>query len=162
MPPSQIWEQAIAGLKFLYNDRMSLFKWSRAHSVYLPEIDAEHRELFRLGEELQKGLTAGTDLARLRPILVNLIESIEGHFKHEERIMKAAHYSTLAWHKKQHDAVRLRVRRLAKRINAGQLGAAWELLGFLDSWLKTHSSVADRMMGAYIRNFLRFHTTVAS
>jgi len=54
------------------------------------------------------------------------------------------------------------VRRLAKRINAGQLGAAWELLGFLDSWLKTHSSVADRMMGAYIRNFLRFHTIIAS
>jgi hemerythrin len=141
---------------------MSLFRWSKAHSVYLPEIDAEHRELFRLGEELRKGIAAGTDLATLRPVLVNLVESAEAHFKHEERIMKAAHYSSLAWHKKQHDAVRLRVKRLVKRINTGQQGAAWELLGFLDQWLKTHSSVSDRMMGAYIRNFLRFNTSVAS
>jgi hemerythrin len=31
---------------------MSLFKWSSAHSVYLPEIDAEHRAIYRLGNEL--------------------------------------------------------------------------------------------------------------
>ena len=43
-------------------------------------------------------------------MLVNLIASTEAHFKHEERIMHAAHYASLAWHKKQHDAVRWRVR----------------------------------------------------
>src|SRR2546430_11748242 len=108
---------------------MPLFKWSRAHSVYLPEIDAEHRAIFRLGEELHAGLAAGRDLPSLRPVLVNLIASTEAHFKHEERIMHAAHYASLAWHKKQHDAVRWRVRRLKKRIDAGQPGAAWGPLG---------------------------------
>jgi len=141
---------------------MAHFKWSGAHSVYLPEIDAEHRALFHLGEELQKGIAAGTDLAHLRPVLVNLLESAEAHFKHEERIMKAAHYSAFAWHKKQHDAVRWRVKRLVRRIDAGQPAAAGELLEFLDSWLKTHTRVSDRMMGAYLRNLLRFNTRLAS
>lgn len=130
--------------------------------MYLPEIDAEHRALFSLGEELQKGLEKGTELSVLRPILVNLIATADAHFKHEERIMKAAHYSAYGWHKKQHDAVRWRVRRMVKRIDAGQPVAAEELLAFLSEWLKTHTQVSDRMMGAYIRNVLRFNTAVAS
>jgi hemerythrin-like metal-binding protein len=141
---------------------MGRFKWTSAHSVYLPEIDAEHRALFSLGAELQKGLDTGTELSDLRPTLVNLMASAEAHFKHEERIMKAAHYNAYAWHKKQHDAVRWRVRRLVKRIDAGQPVAAAELLEFLSDWLKTHTQVSDRMMGAYIRNVLRFNTAVAS
>jgi hemerythrin len=141
---------------------MGRFKWTSAHSVYLPEIDAEHRALFSLGAELQKGMDTGTELSDLRPTLVNLMASAEAHFKHEERIMKAAHYNAYAWHKKQHDAVRWRVRRLVKRIDAGQPVAAAELLEFLSDWLKTHTQVSDRMMGAYIRNVLRFNTAVAS
>lgn len=141
---------------------MALFKWSSAHSVYLPEIDAEHRTLFRLGEELEKSVLAGIDLAAIRPLLVNLMASAESHFKHEERIMKACHYNALAWHKKQHDAVRWRMRRLVRQIDAGKPAAASELAEFLDSWLKTHTAVSDRMMGAYVRNFLRFNTAAAS
>jgi hemerythrin-like metal-binding protein len=141
---------------------MARFKWSSTHSVYLPEIDAEHRALFCLGDELQKALDSGSDLSQIRPILVNLIATAEAHFKHEERIMKAAQYSALAWHKKQHDAVRWRVRRLVKRIDAGQPVAADELLEFLSEWLQTHTQVSDRMMGAYIRNVIRFNTAAAS
>ena len=51
-----------------YNGAMSLFKWSNAHSVYLPEIDAEHRTLYRLGDELHKAVLAGADAARLQPL----------------------------------------------------------------------------------------------
>jgi hemerythrin len=139
-------------------DAMGLFKWNRNHSVYLPEIDAEHRAIFQLGEELVKSIASGTDLSR--PILTNLIASAEDHFRHEERLMKASHYNAFGWHKKQHDAVRWRVRRLVKQIDAGKPEAATELLEFLDSWLKTHTSVSDRMFGAYVRNFLRLNTTI--
>jgi hemerythrin len=141
---------------------MARFRFTSAHSVYLPEIDAEHRALFSIGEELQKAMDQGADLARLRPTLVNLLASVEAHFKHEERLMKAAHYSAFVWHKKQHDAVRWRVRRLVKRIDAGEPVAGEELLEFLHEWLKTHTQVSDRMMGAYIRNVIRFNTAVAS
>ncbi|HTS62774.1 MAG TPA: hemerythrin family protein [Candidatus Acidoferrales bacterium] len=141
---------------------MALFKWRSAHSVYLPEIDAEHRALFRLAEELHRGLSAGTDLAHLRPVLVELIASAEAHFRHEERIMKAAHYTGLAWHKKQHDAVRWRAKRTLRRIDAGHTEDAGELLDFIETWLKTHTAVSDRMMGAYLRNVLRFNTSLAS
>jgi len=141
---------------------MSLFKWSSACSVYLPEIDAEHREIFRLGDELHKALLAGTALAQLKPILANLLEAEEQHFRHEERLMRAMHYDALAWHKGQHDTARRKSRELVKRVESGDTAAAGELLQYLSDWLGDHISVPDRMMGAYLRNYLRFNTSVAS
>jgi hemerythrin-like metal-binding protein len=141
---------------------MSLFKWTNAHSVYLPEIDAEHRAIYRLGDELHKALLAGAKPAQLQPILENLLESAEQHFRHEERLMRAIHYTGFAWHKHQHDAARKRGKALAKRIGEGDATAAGELLKFLSDWLRDHLGVADRMMGARLRNYLRFNTSLAS
>jgi hemerythrin len=141
---------------------MSLFKWSSANSVYLPEIDAEHRALYRLGDELHKALLAGADQAHLKPIVMNLLESAEQHFRHEERLMRAIHYTSFDWHKGQHDAVRKKFKALAKRIDAGDAAATGELLEFLSEWLRGHLGVADRMMGARLRNYLRFNTSLAS
>ena len=141
---------------------MSLFKWSSAQSIYLPEIDAEHRALYRLGDELHKALLAGAELPQLKAIVVNLAESMEQHFRHEERLMRAIHYDAFAWHKHQHDAARKKAKALAKRIEGGDTAATGELLNFLSDWLRDHMAVADRMMGARLRNYLSFNTSLAS
>jgi hemerythrin-like metal-binding protein len=141
---------------------MSLFKWSKAHSVYLPEIDAEHRAIFQLGDELHKAVLAGADSAVLQPILVNLRETTEQHFRHEERLMRAIHYTAFDWHKRQHDAVRKRAKAAARRVAGGDSAAAGELVEFLSEWQRGHMAVADRMMSARLRNYLRFNTSLAS
>ena len=141
---------------------MSPFKWSSDHSVYLPEIDAEHRALYRLGDELHKALLAGAAVVQQKPIVANLLESAEEHFRHEERLMRAMHYTAFTWHKSQHDAVRKRAKAVVTRMEKGDSAAAAELLNFLAVWLRDHMSVADRMMGAYLRNYLRFNTSLAS
>ena len=64
---------------------MSLFKWSSNYSVYLAEIDREHRALYQLGDELHKALLAGKDRAHLQPIMANLLESVD---------LNAEHYSS--------------------------------------------------------------------
>jgi len=141
---------------------MSLFKWSKAHSVYLPEIDAEHRAIYQLGDELHKAVLAGADSAVLQPILVNLRETTEQHFRHEERLMRAIHYTAFDWHKRQHDAVRKRAKAAARRVAGGDSAAAGELVEFLSEWQRGHMAVADRMMSARLRNYLRFNTSLAS
>jgi hemerythrin-like metal-binding protein len=141
---------------------MSLFTWSSAHSVYLPEIDAEHRAIHGLGNDLHRALLAGYEAAQVKPVALSLLESLEQHFRHEERLMGAMHYTALAWHKRQHDAARKRAKALSKRIDAGDSAAAGELLALLSVWLRDHMSVSDRMMGAYLRNYLRSNTALAS
>jgi hemerythrin len=141
---------------------MSPFKWSSNYSVYLAEIDREHRALYQLGDELHKALLAGKDRAHLQPIMANLLESVELHFRHEERLMRAMHYTPVEWHKRQHDTLRKRSKALARRVASGDPAAAGELLEFLSNWLRDHLTVADRMMGAFLRNYLRFNTSLAS
>ena len=94
--------------------------------------------------------------------MANLLESAEEHFRHEERLMRAMHYTAFEWHKSQHDAVRKRAKAVVTRMEKGDSAAARELLNFLAVWLRDHTSVADRMMGAYLRNYLRFNTSLAS
>jgi len=141
---------------------MSLFKWSSDYSVYLPELDAEHRAIFRLGDELHRAVLAGAKPGQLKPIVMNLLEAEEQHFRHEERLMRAMHYRGFAWHKKQHDAARKRTKALVKDIEANDRDAAGKVLLFLSNWLRDHLSVADRMMGASLRNYLCFNTSLAS
>ena len=33
---------------------MRLFQWSKMHAVFIPEIDAEHKNMFRLADELRQ------------------------------------------------------------------------------------------------------------
>ena len=141
---------------------MSLFKWSSAYSVYLPEIDAEHREIYRLAGDFHKALLSGADAEKLHAMLTNLLEAEEQHFRHEERLMKAMHYMGAEWHKKQHDAARKKSRELARRMAQGDAAASIDLLKFLSQWLNDHIGVADRMMGASLRNYLCFNTSLAS
>ncbi len=141
---------------------MSLFKWSSAHSVYLPELDEEHRKLYRVGDELHKALLAGAKAGTLQPILANLLALAEQHFRHEERLMRAIHYTAFDWHKRQHDAARKKLKSAAKRVAGGDSAIVAEMLDYLSEWLRGHMGVADRMMGARLRNYLRFNTSLAS
>jgi len=141
---------------------MSLFKWSNAHSVYIPELDAEHRDIFRLGEELHQALEAGATRARLKPLVEGLLQCMNLHFRHEERMMFDIRYQALNWHKHQHDAARKTCRALVKSIAEGDREGAGQKLESLAGWLGDHLRVADRMMGARLRNYLRFSTSLAS
>jgi len=128
---------------------MSLFHRSGGYTIFIPEIDAEHRTLFRLVEELR---TARRTRAEL---LQSIVSHIHGHFAHEERLMRASRYDALAWHKHQHDGAQRQVKRLVRRIEEGDRKATAELVEFLTGWLESHVPVADRMMAAYLRNFER-------
>lgn len=138
-----------------------LFHWTESHQVFVPEIDAEHRNLYHAGLEMERALGNGVRAPQLKEMVRSVAAALEDHFQHEERLMRTAHYLSAAWHKSQHDAARKRVKAFAKRVEAGDKDAAGEMLHFLGPWMRDHVSVADRMMGASLRNQNRFKTAAA-
>jgi hemerythrin-like metal-binding protein len=130
---------------------MSLFRWGSEHEIYLPEIDAEHRGLFLAGEDLHRALSAGAPPDRIKEGLHNLLQLAEAHFLHEERLMRDSGFESYEWHRKQHDAVRKR----AKEIDGRDTVAVTAAVDYLSGWLRDHTSVADRIMAAHIRNWGR-------
>ena len=136
---------------------MAVFKWSESKAVHLPEVDAEHRSLFQLAADFQAALEKHAPQSTLDKLVDALFQEAEDHFTHEERMMRAARYSLLQWHKSQHDTMRKNGKALAKRIRKGDREAGQELLQVLAHWLRDHMSVADNMMAASIRNHHRGH-----
>jgi hemerythrin len=123
---------------------MRHFQWTSEHAVFQPEFDAEHRELFRLGEDLQHAVETDAAAATVEKSVRLLASELEAHLAHEERVMRSAGYSGYEWHKRQHDTARRRVKALAADPD--------ELLRYLAGWFRDHTGVADRMMAASLRN----------
>lgn len=140
---------------------MPLFHWSSQYTVYVPQIDAEHRAIFLMGAELERAAAARTPQVRIREIVRALMGHAEDHFAHEERLMRDARYQGFEWHKKQHDGVRRKLKELSRRIEADDRQAPAELLEYLAHWLRDHTAVTDRMLGATLRNFGRKHEAVS-
>ncbi|MBZ5622961.1 MAG: hemerythrin family protein [Acidobacteriia bacterium] len=134
---------------------MQRFKWTKAHAVFIPEVDAEHRNLFHMAGELEAAVLANGDETRVQEALRALMAAVEDHFSYEERRMRSARYSSYAWHKQQHDTLRKRAGWFVPRVESGDRESALLLLEFLSGWLKDHTALADRMMGAYLRNYER-------
>ena len=81
-------------------------------------IDAEHRELFLHANRLLDLTTRpGMKTQEAQVSLLRLVDSVEAHFQHEERILKQAGYPGLAGHAARHRALMERTRELFDRTN---------------------------------------------
>src|SRR5689334_165731 len=131
---------------------MRLLKWSISNAVSVAEIDDEHKEIFGGVANLQSVLTSGSDPLEVRKRTQRLTWCILGHFAHEERLMRASRYGSMRWHKQSHDAARKRVGDFVLRIEQGDAKAGLQLIEYLNHWLHDHTRLADRMLGAFLRN----------
>jgi len=127
------------------------FSWSVHNEVFLPEIDAEHRALFQGGQELQRLLAAEAPVERIRECLNHVAQLAESHFQHEERLMRESQFVSLDWHIQQHD----HLRRLSKEVDAADMPSLRAFVEHVGTWLHDHTTVADRIMAAHVRNWSR-------
>ena len=140
---------------------MRNFRWSENNEVFLPQVDAEHRDLFRIADELQQAIAGQAVAADVKRHLDTLVAHAEEHFSHEEWLMQSVKYSSYGWHKQQHNTARRRLQVFAPLVESGESEAAELLLDFLEGWLQDHISVTDRMMAAHVRNYERANATSA-
>ena len=135
-----------------------MFEWSGAHAVFVPEIDDEHQEVFRLAGEMHAAIVAGAETAQLLMMCSALSRSLKRHFAHEEGLMRASHFGSAEWHQRQHGAATSALTNLRKFVRAGDTEKAIGALRFVAAWLRDHTSVADRILAAHIRNAQRLRT----
>jgi hemerythrin-like metal-binding protein len=141
---------------------MKPFKWGKSNTVFIPELDAEHKTIFRMAEELQRAMEADASTADLHPGLMALAEHAEAHFEHEERLMRESVCPSFEWHKGQHNTARKRLRLFLPEIQQGNREALELLMEFLAGWLRDHTALTDRIMSAHVRNYQRIVARLAS
>lgn len=140
---------------------MREIQWSSENEVFIAQIDAEHRDLFQLAEGFERAVTQHAPPLAIREHLSAFAAHVAEHFSHEEWLMQSVEYPSYGWHKQQHETVRRRLKLLGPLIESGDSEATSLFLEFLANWLNDHTSVTDRMMAAYVRNYERAHGTNA-
>ncbi len=120
--------------------KFELVEWSSKIQVGLPNIDAQHRQLF----ELAATFDGDGDQIRVLKSLAMLTDYVKVHLREEEEMMAACHYPGLAAHRELHAEFRRMLFELLENAKQMTLDEIAEEVKFLiNGWFYNHILVAD-------------------
>lgn len=132
-------------IKFREND-MDFIKWDKSYSVGVRMIDAQHKKLFEMLNELHK-IAKGIDGENAEPlenIILILAAYVDFHFRTEEEYFEKFDYEKTKEHMTQHKFYADKIREFKEKYKKGEKGLAGELIIFLEDWIKYHIKINDR------------------
>jgi hemerythrin len=118
--------------------------------VKVKRFDDDHRQLFRILNQLHDGMLAGRGQNVLQTVLDDLLRYTEKHFAAEETIMKTAGYAQLLAHIDQHRKFTDKIKDVSAKYKAGGIGMTIEVLDFLTDWLKRHIIGVDKQYSDFL------------
>jgi hemerythrin len=126
-------------------------QWSSTLSLGVPDLDAQHRELFSRVDRLLDSMLHG-DRSEARQLASFLRAHVELHFAAEEQLMQEVGFPGAAQHTAQHRAFATSMLELDATIR--ERGPTAELVLRLErevvAWLRDHVYVADAELGKFV------------
>jgi len=123
---------------------MSLFTWSDSYSVDAPGIDAQHKKLFDLINNLHAAMIQGRGQEVIGQILDGLVDYTKVHFADEERMLEKINYPDLPAHVAEHDIFIRKAYALQTDYRSGKLAMTLPVMDFLKGWLINHILKTDK------------------
>ncbi len=125
-------------------------QWKDKLLIGVPEIDAEHRYLIALVNNIIEKYHSNKLEASLAKVYAHLINYTNKHFKNEESLMRAVGYPLLAEHKQKHEFLEDTTSELAEMFLSGQQSISVDTLNFLKNWVIDHVLLEDKKIGAFL------------
>lgn len=121
----------------------SLVAWSDEFNLGMPEIDAQHKVLLDLINQVWRAVVSNAGHAQTLAIVDELEKYTLTHFTAEEIFMREIDYQHFVDHKDEHQKFVARVVEEKAKIAAGQ-NVSLDLVHFLKDWLINHILVSDK------------------
>lgn len=128
-------------------------EWQESYSVGIEEVDEQHKHLFELTHSLFDLLVNHPDnyAAGIRPILQELAEYTDYHFKCEENDYFGKYgYPSSDLHIMQHNNFINLVAKKIEGLPTTSLKEGVSLYSYLTKWLLTHIALADKAWAAFV------------
>ncbi|GBE30006.1 hypothetical protein BMS3Bbin04_01031 [bacterium BMS3Bbin04] len=130
-------------------------QWDDNYSVGVPQVDTQHKELFKLFNDLSNALSENHEFDNLQLFLSRLGAYVVFHFDSEEKIMEEYRYPFLKEHCEIHERFKQDYSVLAKRFKGGSQVTMEGIRDTIWSWLLKHVidetvAVADQAFGRYV------------
>ncbi|CAA7623701.1 bacteriohemerythrin [Magnetospirillum sp. UT-4] len=130
---------------------MAVITWSEMMSVGVPILDADHKTLVSLINNLHRSVGDREEYATLGSVLKALEDYAEHHFAREERVMEVCRYPSLEAHSRMHRNLAKQVRDLKSRYDLDRTAVrAKDCLTFLNKWLIEHICSTDMDYRAWV------------
>lgn len=128
------------------------FDWSPDLETGNEDIDAQHRSLFALANELEDALGGGDfDVDTVENAIYGLTDYVVEHFSDEEALMAEVHYPALATHRSLHEHLTGDTMGFAARYFNGERVAASKIAPFVAGWLQEHIRGEDMRFVEFLK-----------
>jgi hemerythrin-like metal-binding protein len=129
---------------------MPYLSWNKSLSVHVESMDAQHKHLISMLNQLHDTFDEESKPKAVRSVLNGLLVYVKIHFWQEERLMQAHHFPGLEAHRREHEALVERTDELAARFKDGETTLGPEILYFLKKWIREHIQGSDMEYGRHI------------
>ncbi len=128
------------------------FDWEASLETGHDDIDAQHRSLFALANELEDALGGDDyDVDTVENAIYGLTDYVVEHFTDEEALMAEAHYPGMAAHRSLHEHLTRETMALAARYFNGERVAASKIAPFVAGWLQEHIRGEDVRVAQFLK-----------
>ncbi len=130
---------------------MPLIVWSESLSVYVSEMDDQHKVLFNFTNELYDAvMSAKKDT--LGNVLSGMVNYTVYHFSTEEQLMEKYAYPDMQQHRDAHAAFTERVMNYFDQYQNGAGSDMEGVLAFLKDWWINHIMETDVKLGLFLHS----------
>jgi hemerythrin len=131
---------------------MAFLTWGDQYMVNIAEIDAQHKKLFDMVNEMHDAMRAGKGDDVIGRTLDGLLGYVKTHFATEERYMTQHGFPEYAAHKKEHEDLTAKALDLHKQFKEGKPVLSFDVMDFLKTWLQNHILGTDKKYGPFLNS----------
>ncbi|MBI5307325.1 MAG: hemerythrin family protein [Planctomycetes bacterium] len=131
---------------------MAFITWNDGLSVNVKEIDAHHKKLIGLINQLHDSMLEGKGKEASGKILSALVDYTASHFTYEEKLFKQYGYPEYDAHRKDHEDLIRQVKDFKSQFDKGTLGLTLKLMTFLKDWLNNHILGTDKKYVVFLNS----------
>jgi hemerythrin-like metal-binding protein len=126
------------------------FTWNDTYNTGIKEIDAQHKKLVEILNQLFEAMGKGQAKEVLGKLLDQLIEYTVVHFATEEKLFKLYNYPESVAHKAEHAALTKTALDLQGKFKSGKAMITLEVANFLKKWLGEHIMGSDKKYSPFL------------
>jgi hemerythrin len=123
--------------------------WSSALALGVPEMDGQHRELFRRLERLEDAILAH-DRTEAPRLLTFLRDHVREHFAGEEALMRTFGYPELEPHVEEHRAFAREIENLERTEHGNTAALVLRLDLDVTGWVRDHIYGSDVALARFL------------
>lgn len=129
---------------------MIAIAWDDSYTVHVDSIDAQHKKIMRLINDLNRISDFEDNGPQLQTALTNLCDYTREHFEYEESFLEIYHYPFFKSHREKHDGFLKTIEQAKRDLSNGRVKNKRKMVDHLAFWLKNHIIKEDKQYSCFM------------